>query len=85
MRDNVLDFGGYPEIHSSGVGDVQFSPDGRIRWVHFGWYLHDGIWRRRIVGTVSQPVNTIPELHLAHWAKHYGGGDMPRHSDAPVH
>ena len=63
MTDDIgiLDFGGYPEIHASGYGEAHVIGDGRVRLVLFDWYRIDGVWRKRVTGTVTRPVSTIPD------------------------
>lgn len=74
----ILDFGGYPEIHAAGYGEAHVIGDGRVRLVLFDWYRIDGVWRKRVVGTVTRPVSTIPEDMHRYCQDIFGQDSAPR-------
>lgn len=47
-----LDLGGYPEINCEGVCDFYRIGD-RVRFILFDWCRVEGIFQRKIAGTVS--------------------------------
>lgn len=57
--EKLYDFGNYPEIHSHDLADVQFIGT-KIRFVMFDWFKSDGVWQRRVVGTIDRALSTVP-------------------------
>lgn len=84
MKDGkpLMDFGGYPEIDSAGIGDFHILGE-RLRFVLFDWYKIDGLWQRRIVGMAKMPVSSIPATSVQHWQCVFGS---PRPTEGePMH
>lgn len=61
MKDEskLYDFGSYPEIHAHDLAEVQFIGS-KVRFVMFDWFKSDGIWQKRIVGTIDRSLSTVP-------------------------
>ena len=59
MGSGLLDLGGYPDIHCAGVGATLDLRDGRAKFLMVDWHIIDGVWRRKIVGSVTRPIETM--------------------------
>jgi hypothetical protein len=58
MRDDLLDFGGYPEIYADGVGAVDILGV-NARTKMFTWQKIDGVYPRVTVLSVVRPVGSF--------------------------
>lgn len=62
----LCDFGGYPEISAASVADVHFLT-ANARFIFFDWYKEEGVWQRRVVGTVKVPISSLRPEQLQHY------------------
>lgn len=73
-QDALIDLGDYHEIHAEDVGDYQELGGGRCRFVLYGWYKIDGLWRPKVTGLVTRSMLTMTEAQLAYWRGLFSGG-----------
>lgn len=66
-RASLIDLGDYPEIHADNIGDYQELCGGRCRFVLYGWYKMDGVWRPKVTGLLTRPVETMTMEQIAYW------------------
>lgn len=52
----LIDYGNYPEIDCTALADAYSIGGGNARFVFFDWYKVDGVFQRRIVGTLKRPL-----------------------------
>ena len=52
MQDN-------PNVHSACIADLYCLNDGRGRLVFFDWFKVDGLWIKKVVGTVTRPCKSM--------------------------
>ena len=63
----LVDYGGYPEINATAMGDCYVVNGGRARFILFDWYKVAGIWQRRIVGVITRPIAGLREDQEKTW------------------
>lgn len=62
----LVDYGGYPEIEAHAMGDCYVIGQ-RVRFVMWDWYRIDGVWQRKITGTLTRPLAGLVEDQARSW------------------
>ena len=55
----LFDMQDYPNVHAAGIADLYCLNDGRGRLVFFDWFKVDGLWIKKVVGTVTRPCKSM--------------------------
>jgi hypothetical protein len=59
-ESRIIDYRDYPEINCTSMADC-YTLDTRVRFVMWDWIKIDGVWQRRVSGTLTRPIAGLVE------------------------